>query len=164
MPVSAVAPPSTLTLSETMLATTDDQRARSMSAHPAIRNRQLVERVESVHQKALEQAPLPRSSDIPTPDAGVTLTLHGDLDSDSVPQLQGVLHALVLLQPTHLSVNLSQVGRISAGALRMIERSGEAIGAWSLLDPSPSAYGSLIDLKRTEIIEPVTAVSAAELA
>lgn len=140
--------------------TVDDPRVRSMSAHPSLWNRQLVERVESLHQKALKRASSRRPSDTPTPDVGITLALHGDLNSESVPHLQGVLHALALLQPAQLSVNLSHVGHISRESLRLIERSGEAIGAWSLLDPSLSACADLIDLGRSELIESETVASA----
>ena len=145
---------------ETTSATVDDQRATSMSAHPSSWNRQLVERVESLHRKAIERTSLRHPCDNQSPEVGITLALHGDLNAESVPYLQGVLHALALLQPAHLSVDLSRVGRVSRQSLRMIERSGEAIGAWSLLDPSPTACTDLIDLGRSELIESETVGSA----
>jgi hypothetical protein len=145
---------------ETTPATVDDHRARSMSAHPSLWNRKLVERVDLLHRTALQRASLRHPSDNPTPDLGITLALQGDLNSDSVPYLQGVLHALALLQPAHLSVNLSKVGHVSRESLRLIERSGQAIGGWSLLDPSPSACADLIDLGRSELIESETVMSA----
>ena len=138
----------------------DDQRARSMSAHPSSMNHRLVERVESLHQAALRRSASRHRADNPTGDTGITLALHGDLDATSVPYLQGVLHALALLQPGYLNVNLSQVGHVSRESLRLIERSGEAIGSWSLLDPSPSACADLISLGRSELIESETDLSA----
>ena len=137
-----------------------DERARSMSAHPSFSNHRLVERVESLHQKALERSSSRHPSDHLTANSGITLTLHGDLNPASAPYLQGVLHAVVLLQPDQLSVNLSQVGHVSRESLRLIEWSGEVIGSWSLLDPSPSARTDLINLGRSELIESETVLSA----
>lgn len=136
------------------------ERAGSMSAHPSLWNRQLVERVESLHRKVLGGPSSDLAPSKPIPDDGVTLALHGDLDSDSAPYLQGVLDALVLLQPVHLSVDLSQVRRVSRESLRKIARSGDAIGSWSLLDPSPSACADLIGLGRSDLVETESAQSA----
>lgn len=138
----------------------DDQRARSMSAHPSSMNHRLVERVESLHQAALRRPASRHRADNPTGDTGITLALHGDLNATSVPDLQGVLHALALLQPGHLNVDLSQVGHVSRESLRLIERSGEAIGSWSLFDPSPLAYADLVSLGRSELIASETDLSA----
>lgn len=89
----------------------------------------------------------------PDPDDAITLKLHGDLGSDSAPDLQGVLHAVVLFQPVHLAVDLSDVRRVSREALRMIDRVGDAIGTWTVLDPSSSACADLICLGRSDLVD-----------
>jgi anti-anti-sigma regulatory factor len=84
----------------------------------------------------------------------VTLVLHGDLVPESVSPLRSVVDALVLFQPDSVVVDLSEVGRVSSSALRMIDRRGVGIGVLVLRDPSPSACSHIETPGRSQFIEP----------
>jgi hypothetical protein len=53
-------------------------------------------------------------------DEAVTLRLHGDVSGTGTPQLQAVLDGVVLLKPTQLIIDLSDVTSVSSDALRII--------------------------------------------
>jgi hypothetical protein len=130
------------------------EHAPAAGAHRSSWNCQLAERAESIHRKATKGA----SSHTDRASAGstddITLALHGDLNPTAVPYLQGVLEALLLLRPGRLTFDFSEVRHVSLDSLCMLEHSGDEVGAWSLLDPSPSACADLINLGRSDLVDP----------
>jgi hypothetical protein len=72
------------------------------------------------------------------PDDAVTLRLHGDLSRDEVPQLQAVLDGVLLLQPTRLIIDLSDVTSVSHDVLGMITTCEVADGYVIFRSPSQS--------------------------
>lgn len=137
----------------------DTQRVMCMSMHPSSRSHQLVARVESLHKKALESSAHHPTSFAGRPDDGITLALHGDLDAKSAPHLQAVLDAVAHLQPSHLRVDLSDVGHIDRYALARFERCGDALEGWSFLTPSSVARADLEKLGHLEFAMPEFALS-----
>lgn len=66
----------------------------------------------------------------------VTLRLHGALSRDGAPHLQAVLDGVVLLQPTRLLIDLSDVSYVSPEALTMITTCEVADGDVVVRSPS----------------------------
>ena len=116
----------------------------SETTGPARWSGQLSERVESIHRQALARQRPNGAVNLGSAalDDETTLFLHGDLTAESVPHLQAVLDEIVLLQPNLLVVDLSEVGRISPWAIRMVARCGAEIGGLVLRSPSPSRAGT----------------------
>jgi ABC-type transporter Mla MlaB component len=137
---------------ETTATDAEAQRTRSMSVHPSLWNRQLFERVESLHRTVRDRYPSANDGH-GAHDDEITLSFHGDLDTESVPHLRAVLDAVILLRPSHLSVDLSQVRHVSSTALWLIECAGKEIGGWSLLAPTPTALTDLIGLGCSDLVE-----------
>lgn len=84
---------------------------------------------------------------------GMTLLLHGDVSLESVPDLQGILNALALLQPLQLVIDLFWVDHVSTEALCMIDDFGEKMGSLLLRSPSLATRNELMTLGRLELIE-----------
>jgi hypothetical protein len=82
----------------------------------------LATRAEAVHEKVkgrnIEQSAF-FVDDLHVGEAAV-LSLHGDLSSRSVPQLEAILDGLVILRPARLIVDLSGVAHVSGDALNAL--------------------------------------------
>jgi anti-anti-sigma regulatory factor len=74
----------------------------------------------------------------------VTLRLHGALSREGSPSLQAVLDGVVLLQPTRLIIDLSDVTSVSADAMRMLSACAVADGDVVLRSPDRGPRGCFI--------------------
>jgi hypothetical protein len=82
---------------------------------------ELSKRADSIRNAVLNRGRERSSFKVNESNTGdVVLSLRGDLSAGSVPQLEAVLHAVVLLQPIHLVVDLLEVSRVSAEALNTL--------------------------------------------
>ncbi len=96
-----------------------ETRARK---EPAAWCDQLSKRAESMHEMVTGTDVAPSTFYVDDLHVGevAVLSLHGDLTSASVPQLESVLEGLVVLRLTCLVVDLSGVTHVSADALDTI--------------------------------------------
>jgi anti-anti-sigma regulatory factor len=116
----------------------------------------LYERAESIRREALDTTPSGESFHVSGVhvDDGMILSLHGDLNLCSVPNLQAVLDGLVLLQPRRLVIDLSGVNQVSPDALQLIAHCALRIDDVVVRSPSPATRVDLVKLGHSDLLEP----------
>jgi len=78
----------------------------------------LLERVEALRRRFGDE----RHSSSAGAEGGTTLLLHGEVNFETVPQLEAVLDGLVDLHPMRLTIDLSETTGVSPDALLAIAR------------------------------------------
>lgn len=121
----------------------------------------LHERPDSIRRDTLDTTPSGDSFHVSGVhvDDDMILSLHGDLNLRSVPNLRAVLDGLVLLQPHRLVIDLSEVNQVSLDALQLIAHCALQIDDVVMRSPSPTTRADLVRLGRSDLLEPALASS-----
>jgi hypothetical protein len=107
-----------------------------------LRNMVLVQRLEALHQRVVGKARAQQTLGVEGVmfDKGATLLLHGEVNSSTTPNLDAVLDGIISLQPSSLTVDLTETTGVSFDALAAITRRSTEVEHFAVrLPDAPSS-------------------------